>query len=115
MASINKKDQVLLNDKTKNFLNVSNNSYKRKSDFVDTSFHSKNLKAEDIEKQRASGLGINQRDQCLLNDKSKCFMNVDDGFSYGEDDNYETANLGDSNYDYKQKADDMMKVRRSME
>jgi hypothetical protein len=38
MANINKKDQVLLNDKTKNFLNVSTNTYTRKADFVDTSF-----------------------------------------------------------------------------
>jgi hypothetical protein len=114
MANINKKDQVLLNDKTKNFLNVSTNTYTRKADFVDTSFHSKNLKADDIEKQRSSGLGINQKDQCFLNDKSKCFMNVDVGYSYGDDDDFEVANLGDSNYDYKQTADDMMKVRNSM-
>jgi hypothetical protein len=41
-------------------------------------------------------------------------MNVDVGYSYGDDDDFEVANLGDSNYDYKQTADDMMKVRNSM-
>jgi hypothetical protein len=114
MSGINKKDQSLLNDKSRNFLETSNFKYERKGDITDHSFHKKNLKAEDIEKSRNSGLGINQRDQCLLNDKSKCFMDLDSGYSYGDDDEYEPIKL-DADYNYKQSSEDLLKERSKFE
>ena len=114
MAGIDKKDQILLNDKSKNFLQTSDFKYERKGDITDHSFHQKNLKAEDIEKGRSSGLGIDLRDQALLKDKNKCFMNLDCGYSYGDDDEYEPIKL-DGDYNYQQSSEDLMKERVRME
>ena len=114
MSSVNKKDQNLLNDKSKNFLQTSNFKYERKGDITDHSFSGKRMSADEIEKGRSTGLGINQRDQSLLKDKSKCFMNLDNGYSYGDDDEYEPIKL-DGEYNYTQSSDDLMKERERME
>ena len=110
MSGINKKDQTLLNDKSKNFLETSNFKYERKGDITDHSFSSKKMSADEIEKGRSTGLGIDQRDQSLLKDKSKCFMNLEQNFCYGDDDEYEPIKL-DGEYNYKQSSEDLMKER----
>jgi hypothetical protein len=110
MSGINKKDQILLNDKSKNFLQTSDFKYERKGDITDHSFSSKKMSADEIEKGRSTGLDINQSDQSLLKDKNKCFMSIDSGYSYGDNEEYEPIKL-DGEYNYKQSSEDLMKER----